>query len=98
MQSVVKHLTQEELEAGLEGVRAAPKDEGSLQLIVRRPAVNAREILETGTLDVERGLLGDTWSARGSSRTADGSPHPDMQLNIMNARAIDLIAQAKDRW
>src|SRR5262249_45056755 len=23
---------------------------------------------------------------------------PDMQLNIMNARAIDLIAQSKDRW
>jgi hypothetical protein len=98
MQSVVKHLTQDELEAGLEDVRAAPKDEGSLQLIVRRPAVNAREILETGTLDLERGLVGDTWSARGSSRTADGSAHPDMQLNIMNARAIDLIAQAKDRW
>ena len=98
MQSVVKHLTREELEAGLEDVRAAPKDEGSLQLIVRRPAVNAREILETGTLDLERGLLGDTWSARGSSRTPDGSPHADMQLNIMNARAIDLIAQAKDRW
>jgi hypothetical protein len=98
MQSVVKHLTQDELEAGLEDVRAAPKDEGSLQLIVRRPAVNAREILETGTLDLERGLVGDTWSERGSSRTADGSAHPDMQLNIMNARAIDLIAQAKDRW
>jgi hypothetical protein len=98
MQSVVKHLTQDELEAGLEDVRAAPKDEGSLQLIVRRPAVNAREILETGTLDLERGLVGDTWSARGSSRTADGSAHPDMQLNIMNARVIALLAQSVDRW
>jgi hypothetical protein len=98
MPSVVRHLTREELEAGLADVRAAPKDEGSLQLIVRRPDVNAREILETGTLDLERGLVGDTWSARGSSRTDDGSAHPDMQLNIMNARAIDLIAQAKDRW
>src|SRR4029077_19285446 len=32
------------------------------------------------------------------SRTPDGSRHPDMQLNIMNARAIALVAQARDRW
>jgi len=35
---------------------------------------------------------------RRSSRTPDGSPHPEMQLNVMNARAIALVAQSKDRW
>lgn len=44
------------------------------------------------------GLVGDTWRARDSSRTEDGSPHPDMQLNIMNARVIALLAQSDDRW
>jgi MOSC domain-containing protein YiiM len=28
----------------------------------------------------------------------DGSAHPDMQLNVMNSRAIALIAQDKSRW
>lgn len=94
----VKHLTMEELEAGLDEIRRAPKDEGVLQLIVRRPATDAREILEEGQLDLVDGLVGDTWNVRGSSRTADGSSHPDMQLNIMNSRATALVAQAKDRW
>ena len=31
--------------------------------------------------------------------TEDGSPHPEMQLNLMNARVIDLVArQRRDRW
>lgn len=89
--------TREELEAGLDRVRASPA-EGTLELIVRRPRVGAREVLEEGMLDVEHGLVGDSWRLRGSSRTADGSAHPDMQLNIMNARAIDLIARHRERW
>jgi hypothetical protein len=35
---------------------------------------------------------------RSSRRTADGSPHPEMQLNIMNARVVALVAQGKERW
>ena len=42
--------------------------------------------------------MGDSWNRRGSSRSIDGGPHPDMQLNIMNARAIALVAQSPDRW
>ena len=94
----VKHLTMEELHAGLDEIRRAPKDEGVLQLIVRRPQTDAREILEEGQLDLAEGLVGDSWNVRGSSRTADGSSHPDMQLNIMNSRAAALVAQDKNRW
>jgi Uncharacterized protein conserved in bacteria len=94
----IKHLTMEELEAGLAGIRQSPKDEGVLELIVRRPQIDERELLEEGELHLAEGLVGDSWIKRGSSRTADGSPHPEMQLNIMNARAIALIAQHKDRW
>lgn len=87
-----------ELEAGLDEIRQSPKDEGVLELIVRRPATDEREVLEEGELHLAEGLLGDGWKARGSSRTPDGSAHPDMQLNIMNARAIALVAQDKERW
>ncbi|HLM59612.1 MAG TPA: hypothetical protein VK308_02300 [Pyrinomonadaceae bacterium] len=94
----MKHLTTEELEAGLETIRQSPDDDGALKLIVRRPRENQREVLEEGKLDVVEGLIGDTWKTRGSSRTADGSSHPDMQLNIINSRVAALIAQDESRW
>lgn len=92
------HRTAEELEAGLETIRQSPKDGGVLALIVRRPRGGEREVLEEGDLDLRDGLVGDSWRARGSSRTSDGSSHPDMQLNIMNSRVIALLAQDRERW
>lgn len=94
----MKHVTMAELEAGLKNIRQSPTDAGVLALIVRRPQVEAREVLEVGELDLFEGLVGDNWKTRGSSQTADGSAHPDMQLNIMNARVIALLAQQKERW
>jgi MOSC domain-containing protein YiiM len=94
----VRHLTMAELEAGVAHIRQAPKDEGVLKLIVRRPGVDQREVLEEAELDPNEGVVGDNWKSRASTRTGDGSPHPDMQINIMNARAIELIAQDAQRW
>ena len=94
----MRHLTTEELQAGLEAIRQSPKDEGVLELIVRRPRIGEREVLDEGQLDIVDGLVGDTWSTRGSRRSKDGLAHPDMQLNIMNARVIALVAQDRERW
>ena len=89
----VKELSTAELEAGLDHFRQAPKDEGVLELIVRRPQTGEREILTEGQLDLDEGLVGDNWRARGSRMTDDGSAHPEMQLNLMNSRVIAHIAQ-----
>ena len=94
----MEHRTEDELTAALPDLRAAPADAGRLEMIVRRPAVDEREVLDTGELDLAVGLVGDTWVERGSSRTEDGSSHHDMQLNVMSARMVDLIAGARDRW
>lgn len=94
----VRHLTTAELEAGVEAIRQSPKDHGVIDLIVRRPQSESREVLTEGQLDLVEGLVGDNWRTRGSSMTADGQAHPEMQLNIMNSRMIDLIAQDKERW
>jgi MOSC domain-containing protein YiiM len=91
------HLGAEELAAGLDHVRAAPPDQGRVELIVRRPAVDEREALEEAVLDLDEGLVGDTWRSRGSSSTPDGSAHPEAQLTLMNARAAALIAVELDR-
>lgn len=94
----IRHLTREELEAGVGDIRRAPKDEGVLHMIVRRPNVDEREVLDEAQLSVDEGVIGDTWRRRSSSRMADGGPHPDMQLNIIGTRAIALIAQDRARW
>ena len=66
---------------------------------MRRPAEGEREVLAEGVLDLTEGLVGDMWSARGSKRTPDGSAHPDMQLTLMSARVVDLVAASdRERW
>ena len=94
----VKHLEAEELEAGLKNILQSPKDHGVLKLIVRRPDVDQREVLEEAELNTTEGLVGDNWRRRGSGMTQDGSAHPEMQLNIMNARVIGLVASSRERW
>jgi hypothetical protein len=94
----VKHLTMAELEAGLAHIRHAPKDQGVLDLIVRRPQPERRETLAEGVLDLYEGLVGDCWKARGSSSRADRSANPDAQITIMNSRVAALVAQDPERW
>jgi hypothetical protein len=92
----VDHLSTAAIEAGIDHVRQAPADDGTLELIVRRPEVGAREVLDEGELTLDEGLAGDTWRVRSSRRTEDGSAHPDMQLNVINARFAALIAPDVD--
>jgi len=92
-----KHLDTAALQAGLGHIRESPPDRGTVEMIVRRPAVDEREVLAVGTLDADTGLAGDTWQARGSTRTPDGSAHPGMQLTVINSRAALLVAQDPGR-
>lgn len=84
-------------EAWLTEVRRSPADHGRLELIVRRPEVSEREVLDVGELDVEKGLLGDNWLVRGSSSAKDGKADPEAQLNIMNMRCARLVAGVDER-
>lgn len=95
--TTAKQLNTEELESGLDHILESPKDEGALELIVRRPDVDQRETLEQGRLDVAQGLAGDNWLAKGNRHTPDGSADPERQLNIMNARVVALVAADPDR-
>ena len=93
-----KHLAMEALTAGLDDIRQSPKATGVLELIVRRPQTEAREVLDVGELDLVEGLVGDNWKQRGSPQTADGSANPDTQLTLTNARLMALVAQDKRHW
>jgi hypothetical protein len=96
---VAGYRSLQEIEAGLDEVRRSPRARGRLELVVRRPALNEREVLDAGELDRDVGLVGDSWNQRSNKRTTDGSPHPDMQLNVINARFARLIAgSSTERW
>ena len=94
----VEHLTMTELEAGMDFVRQAPKDHGTLKMIVRRPQEDEREVVDQGELSLTEGLVGDNWKARGSRHTPDGSANPSAQITVMNARCTALLAQSPERW
>ena len=94
----MQHLTTAELDAAIDHIRESPSDTGTVDLIIRRPGIGEREVLDEAELDSAHGVVGDTWNIRGSKRTADGSSHPDMQLNVMNSRVVALVAQHPDRW
>jgi hypothetical protein len=87
-----------ELEAGLDEIRRSPADDGELKLIVRRPERDEREDVDSAELDVERGLIGDSWLARGSKMNDDGSAFLEAQVTLMNARLAAAIAGPRDAW
>ncbi|MCY3783412.1 MAG: MOSC domain-containing protein [Chloroflexi bacterium] len=92
------YRTGDELEAGLDHLRESPADGGPVRMIVRRPEVDAREVIAEGELDTETGLVGDSWKDRGSTVTPTGGPNPAAQITIINSRLLDLLAQSEERW
>ncbi len=89
------HFSLDQIEAGL---IASPRDGGRLDMIVCRPNIDERRVLERAELDGVYGLVGDSWLSRGSAMTAGGSAHPDMQITIMNSRVIQAITQDRSLW
>jgi len=93
------HLNTEQLDAGIAEAGPSPTGAGTVELILRRPAVDGREVLETAELVVGAGVVGDNYVERGSPQTEDGRAHPEAQLNIMNCRNIDVISGGdRSRW
>lgn len=79
------NLFSSDLDEGLDHIRRSPTDLGTLEMIVRRPSLGTREVLEAAQLDTAVGLVGDSWSTR---ERVD----PDAQLNVMNARMAALLS------
>ena len=92
------HRSTAELEAALPHIREAPGSTGTIELIVRRPAEDAREVLDVAEINDAEGIAGDTWNQRSSPTSADGGPHPDAQITIMSARAAAAVIGLMERW
>lgn len=90
----IVHRTSEELEVGLDQIRCAPRQNGIVEMIVRRPETGTRQLLERADLTIEEGLAGDRWKMN----AANPSEQRDTQLTLMNSRAIALVASEKHHW
>lgn len=93
-----RHLTIEEIKAGLPEVLASPKEDGILRAIFIRPASGERRDVETCEISLQGGMEGDHWAKGCWKTTEDGSPDPDVQICIMNARFLNLIAVERSNW
>jgi hypothetical protein len=87
-----------DLDQHLEHVLASPRDAAPLELIVARPALGERVILEVAVLDEKNGLVGDGWLARGSRSRPDRSANPAAQLTLMSTRVLAAIEPDRSRW
>lgn len=76
-------------------ILAAPKDAGPVEMIVRRPGENEREIVQSAELTKEQGLIGDSWISRVDE---NGDPRLAAQLTLMNSRVADAVAVTRERW
>jgi hypothetical protein len=93
----VEHRSLAALTDGLEHIRRSPTDGGRLCLIVRRPEIDAREVLDQATLDTAAGLIGDNWLVKFSSATPNGEPDWRGQVTITNWRGMLHIAGSEER-
>lgn len=92
------HLSLKQLEAALPEILGSPKDHGRLEAIVIRPKSNERVVLDECKVSAGGGVHGDNWAKGCWMSLPDGSPHPDVQVAIINSRTADLVAREKDRW
>src|SRR5258708_4273273 len=92
------HLSEADLLNGLEHIQDSPKDDGVLESIVIRPGTDERRMLEHAQVSSKLGVQGDNWAIHCWKTLPDGSPHPEVQLAIMNSRSIALMAGERSRW
>src|SRR5690349_623701 len=65
-------------------------------MLVRRPEVGARELLDEGVLDEADGLVGDNWLSRATSRAIAEGRHFDAMITVMSVRMVRLLAADDD--
>jgi hypothetical protein len=88
-------LTAADLDSRLEHLRAAPADEGTLLLVVRRPGQGEREVMAEGVIDVDEGMVGDNWLARATSRAIAQGRHREAMITVMG-RMVELLGDTDE--
>ncbi|HTE20993.1 MAG TPA: MOSC domain-containing protein [Armatimonadota bacterium] len=82
------HLPYDLLETRLRKLPAPPRDEGTVALVVARPAVDERLTPQRCRLTPEGGVDGDRWALR-------PNPNPAAQITVMRADVARLIGNGQ---
>jgi MOSC domain-containing protein YiiM len=88
-----QHRTLDEIEAGFGHVLDSPRDTGTLEMIVRRPRHDEREVLEEAEISLSDGLVGDLWRTRRSRAGARES-----QVTLTSSRLLKLLVGEQEFW
>lgn len=86
-----RHRSPAELAAGRDSLLGAPRDVGSVDLLVTRPRKDERRLLSSAELTVDGGMPGDMWAIKCWKTLADGRPDPSVQLTLMSSRVARLV-------
>jgi hypothetical protein len=69
-----------------------------VELIVARPREGERVVHERTALSPEGGLSGDRWQVESWRKFPDGTSDSAVQITLMNARCIALVAGDRKFW
>ncbi len=94
----MKYAAQSDIDRRMDWVLNAPRDKGRVKLIVVRPQTNQRTMLEQVLFSREAGVTGDNWQQHCWKKCDDGKADPSVQVAIMNARMIEVLAGHKNNW
>ena len=83
--------TIDELNASLDHIRGAPKDQGVISTLCYRPGFRKRVFADQISLSVADGVQGDRWKEYAWLKLEDGSPDPRIQVCILSKRVLDCI-------
>ncbi|MDP9143888.1 MAG: MOSC domain-containing protein [Actinomycetota bacterium] len=87
-----RHLTSDELNAGLPRILETPQDGGKVEMLIVRPTDDERSTPESVEVSAGLGVHGDHWS------NGKYSDDPDTQITIMNSRVLNLVSGGRERW
>ncbi len=86
-------ITEPELDAALPHILAAPKDEGVINTICRRPGFKQREFPETLEVTPQDGVIGDRAMTHPWLKLEDGTANPSIQVCILPTRIYSAVCQ-----
>jgi MOSC domain-containing protein YiiM len=87
-----------ELGARLPEILSAPRQNGTLELIVMRPGRGERVVPDRMEVTAATGLPGDHWITGTGHALEEGVGDPDSQICMMMASCIRAIAGDKTHW
>lgn len=81
----------------LPDITPSPQQQGTVDLIVCRPKINERRVLEHAELSIEQGLMGDNW-VKAECNTGHYRNYADAQLSLMNSQVMKAIQKDQTQW